>query len=226
MTLVGIDVAGGMMPPIIALPLAEIVADRIIDAVTTGHLQSGSRLIESDLAASFGVSRVPVREALRILKSQGLVVIAPHKGAALIQFDAEWSGVTRKVRLDLERIAALRAARQLRSDPAAQAMVARAITEIGAAMATRDLLKVNAADLAYHRVLHDLAGNPLVSALCGAMERHLRILFAIDVQRLNDKQSFVQDHLDLTEALRTGTDDQIDEAVKAHILWMDKGGAA
>jgi DNA-binding GntR family transcriptional regulator len=221
MTLARLDPPNAALPPIISQPLADVVADRIIQAVTTGGLQPGARLVESDLATSFGVSRVPVREALRILKSQGLVVITPHKGAALISFDAEWSGVTRKVRVDLECLAARRAGRMLRADNAAQAEVARAIAEIGAAMATRDLLKVNAADLAYHRVLHDLAGNPLVSALCAAMERHVSILFSFDVQRLDDKQSFVRDHLRLTEVLMTGTDAEIDAAVIAHVLWME-----
>lgn len=221
MTIARLDSPNAALPLIISQPLADVVADRIIQAVTMGGLKPGARLVESDLATSFGVSRVPVREALRILKSQGLVVITPHKGAALISFDAEWSGVTRKVRVDLECLAARRAARTLRADSAAQAEVARAIAEIGAAMANRDLLKVNAADLAYHRVLHDLAGNPLVSALCAAMERHVSILFSFDVQRLNDKQSFVRDHLRLTEVLMTGTDAEIDAAVIAHVLWME-----
>ena len=45
--------------------------------------------------------------------------------------------------------------------------------------------------------------------------------FSFDVQRLNDKQSFVRDHLRLTEVLMTGTDAEIDAAVIAHVLWME-----
>lgn len=216
-----VDSGGLGQMPIVAQPLADIVADRIIQAVTTGHLQSGDRLVEGDLAASFGVSRVPVREALRILRSQGLVVIAPHKGAALISFDAEWATVTRRVRVDLERMAACRAALTLRRDAEARAALNRAVQAIGDAMATRDLLRVNAADLAYHRVLHDLAGNPLLSALCAALERHVNILFSIDVKRLKDKESFLEDHMRLTEVLLEGDDRQIEAAVDAHVLWMN-----
>lgn len=72
-----------------ALPatLVEVAAHRLRDAIMSGGLQPGEKIIEEQLCADFGISRAPLREALRVLAQQGLVEHLPRRGSRV----AEWS---------------------------------------------------------------------------------------------------------------------------------------
>jgi DNA-binding GntR family transcriptional regulator len=71
------------LPPLPDLSTAEMVAQRIREAILDGTLGPGDRLIEADLAAELGVSRGPVREGIRLLASEGLVVLRRNRGAVV-----------------------------------------------------------------------------------------------------------------------------------------------
>lgn len=73
----------------LALSLPEQIAERIAEAILEDHYTPGTRLKEVELAKSFGVSRAPVREALRILETQKLVRITPQKGALVVSLSVE-----------------------------------------------------------------------------------------------------------------------------------------
>ena len=62
-------------------PRSESLLDAMREAILTGRYAPGTRLVQDDLAAAFGVSRIPLREALRRLEGEGLVVISPNRGA-------------------------------------------------------------------------------------------------------------------------------------------------
>ena len=72
-------IKGVARPPALGAWLAHQLAEQIID----GSLAGGQRLIETDLATQYGLSRAPVREALRLLAADGLVDIVPHRGAVV-----------------------------------------------------------------------------------------------------------------------------------------------
>ena len=66
------------------LPLRDVVFNTLIDAILTGKLEPGERLMENQLAEKLGVSRTPIREALRMLKLENLVELTPRKGAQVL----------------------------------------------------------------------------------------------------------------------------------------------
>jgi DNA-binding GntR family transcriptional regulator len=68
-------------------PLAEVVRAKLRDEILEGLLAPGQRIRQEELAERFGVSRIPVREALRLLESEGLVTLIPHAGARVARFD-------------------------------------------------------------------------------------------------------------------------------------------
>lgn len=76
-------------PSSVARPLALRLADRIREAVLSGELKAGEPINQAVLAARYGVSHVPLREALRHLESEGLVSIQPYRGAILLPLSAE-----------------------------------------------------------------------------------------------------------------------------------------
>src|ERR1700728_227476 len=104
-----------------ALPSrTEAVLDAIKRAILSGELTQGQPLVETDLADRLGVSKTPVREALKTLAGAGLVTMSPYKGAAVRVVDADAARAIYDLRLLLEpeavRRAVLRAAGQ--ADPA------------------------------------------------------------------------------------------------------------
>ena len=66
------------------LPLRDVVFNTLRDAILTGKLEPGERLMENQLAEKLGVSRTPIREALRMLKLENLVELTPRKGAQVL----------------------------------------------------------------------------------------------------------------------------------------------
>ena len=69
------------VPPLKTRTLSDEVAERLRDAIRSGSIRAGSRLVEQEVAEQLGVSRVPVREAIQVLVDEGMVRKAPHRGA-------------------------------------------------------------------------------------------------------------------------------------------------
>lgn len=71
------------LAPIALAPLHDLVTDRLRDLIVEGHILAGERINESDLCRSLGVSRTPIREALKVLASEGLVELSRNRGAVV-----------------------------------------------------------------------------------------------------------------------------------------------
>ena len=224
-----------MAPPLATLPLAETalspmvvpnlpdrIADRLIEAVARRQLASGQRLIETELSEQLSVSRIPLREAIRMLESQGIVTAQPRRGARLLVFDARWAREVYDVRVALERVACRATARRIRADPAARARLERALSVIELAAAGGDIFAINTADLAFHTTIYELSGRPLLETLWAAIARHVLILFSIETYRMRDHVRIVAEHHDLMQVLRCGTPREIDEEVARHFAGMPK----
>jgi len=100
--------------------LQDIVTDRLRDLILGGHLGPGDRLQHDDLARQFGVSRMPVREALRVLQSEGLVELRPHRGAVVVDLWPKDVAEIFEIRAMLEARAAELAAPHLTDETLAQ----------------------------------------------------------------------------------------------------------
>ena len=137
--------------------LWESVADQLREEILDGRLPAGSRLVETELADRFGVSRGPVRDALAELARSGLAVDLPRRGTFV-------SSLTKR---DLEEVYVLRraieeAAVQLAISRATEADIADMMTvleEVEAAYAGGDLATAWEADMAFHRTYCRLSGN-------------------------------------------------------------------
>lgn len=95
------------------LSVPEQIADQICAAILNGEYQPGERIPEIQLATSFGVSRGPVREALRLLESEGLIKVSPRRGAQVTALSLEEIEQLFDIRAALSSLAAQRAARNI-----------------------------------------------------------------------------------------------------------------
>ena len=197
--------------------LAEQAADAIVEGIAANIFKPGERLVESDIAARLSVSRVPVREALKILEVQGIVVTSLHRSVCVADMDRERILQVREIRTAIEKIVVREVAARLAGDP----RNARGIDTIVERMAERASLKdwasVSALDIAFHRQLCSISGNHIAITLWEALARHTRIIFGRETRPRSDYSFIVREHADLRQALLDGDLGALDAEIEHHI---------
>jgi DNA-binding GntR family transcriptional regulator len=217
--------AAGRLAPIEPASLASQVADRLVDAIAEGRIEPGARVFETEVAAELGVSRIPVREALRLLEGQGLLVARHHRGIRVIELDEAWAGQLYELRVALERVALRNAAALYRAEPDRLKALDHVIAQMRKAAAAGDRNAVNLADLAFHETVCAESGSPLLMTLWRAIRRHVRILFARETYRDVELARVVEQHVRMRALLAAGDVDRIEREIEEHIAgnpWPDR----
>jgi DNA-binding GntR family transcriptional regulator len=137
--------------------LPELLADHLREEIASGALPPGRRLVEQELAGALRVSRVPLREAFRILCSEGLVTLSPHRGAEVSGTSQEELEELFEVRAMIEARAAALAASRASPDHIAQ--LEQQVARMAAAIRGKDTVAYYRASAAFHDDLVDAAGN-------------------------------------------------------------------
>jgi DNA-binding GntR family transcriptional regulator len=134
------------------------IEQRLRNDIVAGDLPFGSRLVIEDLATRYGVSHMPIREALRILHGEGLVVIEPNRGARVRPLYRGFIEDVFDMRGAIETLLARRAAE--RRSAGQLAALNDAAVRLEALVAAGDYAGVPEANRAFHRAINDAAGNP------------------------------------------------------------------
>jgi DNA-binding GntR family transcriptional regulator len=154
--------------------IQEVVAEALRDAIVTGRLKGGERLHQDGIASRLGVSRMPVREALRQLESEGLVVFTPHRRVSVVALSADELREIYQIRTALELLALdLAVPRMSPHDLAALGDLLEQMDRVTDPGRWLDLNR------AFHRTLYRASGRArlcaLIDSLRGNVERYLRI---------------------------------------------------
>src|SRR3954453_3330710 len=139
-------------------PMAQLVARRLHERIVDGTLPPGAPIRQEAVAKEFGVSRLPVREALRQLESEGVVVLRPHSGARVAVLDFEECLSIYKIRERLEPLAFRESIGRLSGEQLAE--VARRADEMPALIG--DQAAWLAADRAFHLALYAGVATPRI----------------------------------------------------------------
>ena len=198
-----------------ALPTSTLrVREAIQHAIVTGALAPGERLRAEALAHRFGTSRTPVREALLSLEAEGLVAIAPHRGAVVRAFDAADLVELYELRAVIEPYAAARA--QLASSSASVASSMRCAARAGAC--GDDVDEQIALNEAFHRLVIGAAGSPRLElamrAVAGIPRAFRTVFWRDDAQRA---QSLFC-HRELVRALRARRPGLAEAVMRLHVV--------
>ncbi len=196
--------------------LVAQATDCIVAAVARGLILPGDHIVEQDLASALGTSRVPVREALRLLASQGLVVSKPYRGMHLMPLTAAHVAEVREVRLALETAAARRALACGRNDAPALAGLRRAIDEMELMATRQDGYGLASADTAFHRKLCGLSGNQVLCIVWETIAVHMTIIVGLSTLA-KSMQGIVEEHRILLEAFARGDAAALDRALEEHV---------
>ena len=196
--------------------LNRLLADAIRDAIVDGRYKAGERLVEGRLAEDFGVSRIPVREALRLLEAESMVTIAPRKGATVTSVSAQTAREMVEVRATLESLNARLAARHRNPQVIAALQVVLTEGNRAAATGTRaDLVRLNGR-------YHDLLAEAGMNRILGDMMRTLRERTAMQFDApLAAAERTWTEHAAILQAVING-----DEARAARLAERHVSGAA
>jgi DNA-binding GntR family transcriptional regulator len=164
-----------------ASSLVELAVRRLRSEILSGALAPGERLVEEQLTRRLGISRAPLREALRLLAQQGLVEHVPRRGVRVATLSDRDVSELYRVRDVLERHA-VEAALPVRSDADLTGLRA-ALEGMRAATATGDRLRVAEAHRGFHVALVALAGNRQLSAIYESILVKLQLYMAMNLRR-------------------------------------------
>ena len=215
--------------PIVTTSLADEIAFRLQAAIIDGRLTLGSHLRQENICRQFGVSRTPVREALRKLQAQNLVLMTPNKGATVRFLSRKEVQDIYVLRAELEGFACeLAASAQIpasafRELEESQAMVAKATADLEHRPADTErgyyFLPLIAANARFHDVVHQLAGNNRLRATLIELQNSFpKDLVWRAMRSLTENRTFViGEHEKVLEALRRHDGTQARRAISDHI---------
>lgn len=201
-----------------ARQLWEDVARLLREDILDGTLPPGSRLVETDLAERFGVSRGPVREALRELERIGLVTDRPRRGVFVSTPSETDVDEIMVVRESLETSAARMACGKLLAGDLVRLEQVLQATE--AAYATGNRTHGVALDLAFHREIFAIAGNSRMLRAHDDLSSQLLLAWTSDPAALRDEVTPpVAHHRGIFDALAAGDPEAVAAAISVHYGW-------
>ena len=161
------------------LPLREVVFNTLRQAILKGELKPGERLMEIALAEKLGVSRTPIREAMRKLELEGLVVMIPRRGAQVANITEKDLNDVLEVRITLENMAIEKACANM-----------------------TDLVKMAEADVNFHEAIYRAADNKRLMQVLNNLREQI---YRYRVEYLKEDEArnrLVEEHEEITQAIR------------------------
>ncbi|WP_153029195.1 GntR family transcriptional regulator [Amycolatopsis sp. YIM 10] len=195
-------------------PLAAVrrrVRDELRERILNGRLKPGDRLVERDLAEDLGVSRVPVREAIRSLEADGFVVVQSPRRVVVRQLSKVDVEELFDVREALESMAAARAAE--RADKAGLRELKRLLEQAGRATAANKSARIAELNSRFHEEIITLAGNSLLSTVMQPLADRLHWLTS---QNEHWSDLFAE-HRELYEAIASGDPERARTCALEHV---------
>jgi len=199
----------------------QTAAQAIRDAIITGELKGGDRIIEQKWAARLGIGQPTLREALKELEHQGLLVKRAQRGTYVAQLSSADYRSILEVRIPLEAIAMGRAAARL--TPEAERELTGYVIEMAGSGPEMELAKFHDSDVAFHRKIWDLANNEFLKMTLETITFRLFIFSVVGrwpqaPHALSERLAAVQQHLGILEGLRTRNPTQARAAFIRHTM--------
>jgi DNA-binding GntR family transcriptional regulator len=205
---------GDRLPRIDRRRLGDLAYEEVRKRIVSGDFPMGSRLNEVRLANDLGVSRAPVREALRRLSEEGLVAERPHLGAVVRELDASSLVDLYNVRAALEPLAIRLATRQRMDTKPLRTLIRR----MAQAAESGDYALIARHELDFHSVITNNSGNAVLIGIFHALEGQVLMGLALDDSGYQDLEEVAREHLPLVDVIESGDEHAAAEMMQAHVL--------
>ena len=185
------------------LPLRDVVFNTLREAILKGELKPGERLMELQLAAKLGVSRTPIREAIRMLEQEGLAVTIPRKGAEVARMTEKDMEDVLQIRDALDELAASIACEQISEEELAELRHTKRIAE---------------ADVRFHDIIYHATRNVKLENMLNNLREQM---YRYRVEYLKDEKNFpilIREHSQIVEGLTAKDKTMLTAAMHKHVM--------
>ena len=203
------------------LPLRDVVFNTLRQAILRGELEPGERLMEIQLAQKLGVSRTPIREAIRKLELEGLVIMIPRKGAEVAHITEKDMKDVLEVRSVLEEFAISLACKNATPEMIANLKASNKLFE--AAVVSKDVVEIVDADVHCHDIIYGMTDNPRLIQIINNLREQM---YRYRLEYVKDGRThsvLISEHNDIINKIAENDEESAKIVVKQHVNNQEKG---
>mgnify|MGYP000216924685 CR=1 FL=1 len=183
-------------------PLRETVCEALRDAIRRGILEPGERLMEVQLAEELGISRTPVREAIRKLEQEGYVIMMPRRGTYVSDVSVKDIKEIFEIRSALESLAISLAT--MRIEPDELEKLQTLLAQIGGHIENDDMDKIVATDIEFHGLLYQVSRNERLVNIISNLKEQLARFRTLSMSYPGRLHETLAEHRAMVEAIAAG----------------------
>ncbi len=198
-------------------PLREVVCETLRDAIRKGVLKPGERLMEIQLADELGVSRTPVREAIRKLELEGYVIMMPRRGTYVANLSIRDVNEVFEIRTSLDSLASGLAAERITDEELEH--LQRLLVAIGGYIEQGDIDKIVETDTKFHDLLYTASRNSRLTGIIFNLREQLTRFRTASMSYPGRLRATLEEHRRIVEAIAQG---DVKEAQAASEYHMEK----
>lgn len=197
------------------LPLRDVVFNTLRKAILTGQLKPGERLMEVHLANRLGVSRTPIREAMRKLELEGLVIMIPRRGAEVAEITEKSLSDVLEVRRALDALSVELACDRITDEEIEE--LGKACDEFERAAKGKDVSVIARADVALHDIIVQAAGNQRLQQLVNNLAEQMYRYRFVYIKDESQHDKLIAEHREIYESIAGHDKERALKAAKLHI---------
>lgn len=202
------------------IPLRDVVFNTLRSAIITGELSPGERLMEIKLANELGVSRTPVREALRKLEKEGLVITTARRGAEVAPINEKDLKEVLEIRRSLESLACQIAAQKITPE---QVEEIRSMNDsIEKAIEMNDTEAITQLDIEFHEIIYVITENSRLIDMLHQLKEHILRYRLQYIKDMKNKKNIVDEHKRIINALENHNPKLARKEIERHIDLQEK----
>lgn len=203
------------------LPLRDVVFNTLRQAILRGEMEPGERLMEIQLAQKLGVSRTPIREAIRKLELEGLVIMIPRKGAEVAHITEKDMRDVLEVRCTLEELAVSLACKNVTEERIADLKAANKVFE--SSIVSKDVVNIVDADVQFHDAIYAMTDNVRLIQIINNLREQMYRYRLEYVKDARTHSILISEHNDIIRQLSEKNIDAAKMVVRQHINNQEKG---
>lgn len=203
------------------LPLRDVVFNTLRQAILRGEMEPGERLMEIQLAQKLGVSRTPIREAIRKLELEGLVIMIPRKGAEVAHITEKDMRDVLEVRCTLEELAVLLACKNVNAEHIAALKAANKVFEM--AIVSKDVVNIVEADVKFHDAIYAMTNNDRLIQIINNLREQMYRYRLEYVKDARTHSILISEHNDIIKNISEKDILAAQDVMRHHIRNQEKG---
>lgn len=202
------------------LPLRDVVFNTLRKAILTGQLKPGERLMEVHLANQLGVSRTPIREAIRKLELEGLVIMIPRRGAEVARITEKSLKDVLEVRRALDALSVELACDRITEEDTERLLAA--CHEFEQAAKGKDAAVIAKADVALHDIIVEATGNQRLMQMVNNLSEQMYRYRFVYIKEESRHDNLIAEHREIYESIATRDKVRAAKAARLHIDNQEK----